>query len=416
MSTSTRPSTLVRSCTGRLFCVTVALATLLFSAVLLAPPAQADAPDKAKSGSFTIRGAGYGHGYGMSQYGAYGAARKGLSWQKILKFYYPGTSLGTMASGTTIKVWITADNDSSLRVQPAKGLRVTDSSGRSFTVPTGSKYKSWRITRAGGGYRLSYRTAAGKYVTVTTKLSSSTWSFHTSANVVKLRMPSGATREYRGSLQMIKRGSKGRTVNKVRLEDYVKGVVPLEMPTSWAKNAVRVQAVAARSYAVRLRDFTNYSGYDLCDTTSCQVYKGYAYTDNGRRHVRETSGGNDAAKATANTIVKYEGKVALTQFASSNGGHTAQGGYKYLAARTDPYDSVVVSQAWKRTIKASSIAHAWPSVGTVKRVQITARDGDGRWGGRVKKVKIIGSKKTITVSGSTFQWKFGMRSSLFTVG
>ncbi len=419
MSTSTRPSTLVRSCTGRLLCVTVALATLLLSlllsTVLPAPPASADSTVKVKSGSFTIRGAGYGHGYGMSQYGAYGAARQGVSWQNILAFYYPGTSLGKMAAGTTIKVWVTADNDSSLRVLPAHGLRVTDSSGHSLTVPTGSTYKSWRITRAGNGYRLSYRTATGTYVTVKTKLSSSTWSFQNSANIVKLQMPDGAIREYRGSLQLIKRGSLGRTINRVKLEDYVKGVVPLEMPTSWAKNPVRTQAVAARSYAVRLRDFTDYAGYDLCDTTSCQVYQGYAVTVQGHRTVRETSGGNAAAKATANVIVKYQGKVALTQFASSNGGHTAQGDYTYLAPRSDPYDSAVVSQAWKRTVKASSIAHAWPSVGSVRQVQITARDGDGKWGGRVQKVKIIGSKKTVIVSASTFQWKFGLRSSLFTL-
>lgn len=415
MSNPTRPSTLVRSCTGRLFCVTVALATLLLSTVFLAPSASADSAVKAKSGNFTVSGAGYGHGYGMSQYGAYGAARQGVSWQNILKFYYPGTTLGKMSSGTAIKVWITADNDANLRVLPAKGLRVNDQSGHSLTLPTGSTYKSWRITRAGNSYRLSYRNADGKYVHVNTKLSSSTWSFQTSAHIVKLVMPNGSVREYRGSLQMIKRGTSGRTINKVLLEDYVKGVVPLEMPTSWAKDAVRVQAVAARSYAVRLRDFTNYSGYDLCDTTSCQVYQGYTSTVNGHRTVRETSGGNAAAKATANVIVKYQGKVALTQFASSNGGHTAQGGYKYLAPHSDPYDSVVVSQAWKRTITASSIARAWPAVGSLQQVQITTRDGDGKWGGRVEKVRIIGSKKTVTVSGSTFQWKFGLRSSLFSV-
>ncbi len=314
---------------------------LLTSAAVLAPPASADSAVSSKSGSFTIKGAGFGHGWGMSQYGAYGAARKGLTWKKILAFYYPGTTLGKMASGTTIKVWITADNDGSLKVVPASGLKVTDGSGHTFTVPTGSRYKYWRISRSGSGYRLAYQKANGDYTTVRTGLSSTTWAFHNSAKIIKVKMPSGSVREYRGSLQLIKRGSSGRTVNKVSLEDYVKAVVPAEMPTSWAANAVRTQAVAARSYAVRLRDYTNYAGYDLCDTTSCQVYPGYAVTSSGRRTVHETKGGNAATKATASTIVKYKGKVALTQFASSNGGHTAQGDYAYLKPKADPYDGVV---------------------------------------------------------------------------
>ncbi len=416
MSSPTSSSTIVRSCTGRrLLGVLVGLALLLSSAALWAPAAEADSAVKARSIAFTIKGAGFGHGWGMSQYGAYGAARKGLTWKKILAFYYPGTTLGTMPSGTTIKVWITADNDHSLTVLPSAGLVVKDGSGHTFTVPTGTRYKAWRISRSGSGYRLAYLNAASSYVTVKTGLSSTTWAVHNKAKIVKVRMPSGTTREYRGSMQLVKRDSGARTVNKVSLEDYVKAVVPAEMPTSWAADAVRSQAVAARSYAVRIRDFTSYVGYDLCDTTSCQVYPGYAETRNGRRVVRETSGGNAATKATAGTIVTYQGKVALTQFASSNGGHTAQGDYAYLKPKADPYDGVVVSQAWTRTVTTGSIAKAWPSVGTVRSLQVISRDGDGRWGGRVEKIKIIGSKQTLTVSGTTFQYRFAMRSNLFSV-
>ena len=190
------------------------------------------------------------------------------------------------------------------------------------------------------------------------------------------------------------------------LEDYVKGVVPAGMPTSWAADAVRAQAVAARSYAVRLRDFSGYSGFDICDTTACQVYGGLT---------RETHNGNAAVNATASKIVTYRGKVALTQFASSNGGYSAQGDYPYLAAHRDPYDSVIKSQAWTRTISASSVSRLWPSAGTVKRLQITGRDGAGSWGGRVKTIKIIGTARTTTVSGTTFQHMFGMRSSLYMI-
>jgi len=76
---------------------------------------------------------------------------------------------------------------------------------------------------------------------------------------------------------------------------------------------------------------------------------------------------------------------------------------------------VIKSQSWTKTISASSISRAWPSVGTVKQLQITSRDGVGSWGGRVKTIKIIGSSQSTTVSGKTFQHMFGMRSSLYMI-
>ena len=169
----------------------MALAVVGTSAVLTAIPARADF---AVSPGFTIRGAGWGHGWGMSQYGAYGAARKGLSWKQILAFYYPGTRLSGMAAGTKIKVWITADNDSSLRVLPATGLTVRDTAGHRYTVPIGANYTSWRISRSGTGYLLSYRTSRGTYVTKWTGLTTGTWSFSTRSGIVKVVLPNGSVR------------------------------------------------------------------------------------------------------------------------------------------------------------------------------------------------------------------------------
>src|SRR4051794_18149712 len=394
----------------------VAAGSLLLGGALAAPSASADSAVKPSGGKFAIKGAGFGHGHGMSQYGAYGAAKEGLSWRQILAFYYPGTTLKRLSATTTIKVWITADDDNNLRVLPAAGLKVYDSNDHSLTLPTGSKYRSWRIKRSGSGYALAWKGKDGAYRTVSTPLDTSTWHVSTKAKVVKLRIPNGATREYRGTLSLVKRGSGGRTVNKVKLEDYVRSVVPSEMPTSWAGNAVRAQAVAARSYAIRIRDFTSYSGYDICDTTACQVYGGKATTTSGgRRIVRETAAGTAAAKATAGTIVTYGGQVALTQFASSNGGAMSSGGYPYLREKKDPYDGVVKSQAWSKTVTAKAVAKAYPSAGTVKQLKISKRDGSGRWGGRVVTIKIVGSKRTVSVTGSAFQRKFRMRSSLYTV-
>ena len=385
-----------------------ALAIALTAGWLVALPerAYADSAVSPKSGNFTVRGAGFGHGWGMSQYGAYGAARSGLSWEQILRFYYPGTALTKMASGTTLRVWVTGDSDGTLRVRPASGLTVSDANGKRFKVPTGSKYRSWRISRSGSGYRLTYRSSSGSDVSVSTGLSSGTWSFSSSSKIIEVIMPSGTVRPYRGSVALVKRGSSGRTVNRVLLEDYVKGVVASEMPTSWHYEAVRAQTVAARSYAVRIRDFYSYDGYDICDTTACQVYGGIN---------RETAGGNAAVKATNGTIVTYKGAAALTQFASSNGGHSAQGDHPYLAPKRDPYDGLIKSQSWTRSISASSIGSRW-SVGSVRRLQITSRDGAGAWGGRVKSIKIVGSKRTVTITGYSFYRAYGLRSELFTFG
>ena len=292
-SSPTHGAALVRTLIGRLVSSAVAFIVIVTAAAATTIPAAADTAVSAKSGSFTIHGAGWGHGWGMSQYGAYGAARKGLSWKQILAFYYRGTQLKAMPAGTKIKVWISADNDSSVRVLPASGLTVRDTAGHRYTVPAGTAYTSWRISRRGTGYRLSYRTRGGSYVTKSTGLSTGTWSFSTRSKIVKVVLPSGSVRSYRGSVALIKRGSGGRTINNVLLEDYVKGVVPAEMPTSWAADAVRAQAVAARSYAVRLRDFGGYSGFDICDTTACQVY-GWTYSRNPQwQCCREGNGQQD---------------------------------------------------------------------------------------------------------------------------
>ena len=407
MSVQTRPSILGRSRSGRLLGLAVVSAVLSTLLVGDALPARADPTVAPRSGSFSVRGAGWGHGWGMSQYGAYGAAQSGLDWRQILSFYYPGTARANLPSGSSLKVWVTSDTDGSLRVLPSPGLNVRDGVGGQFTVPTGTKYRSWRIHRLGTGYRLSYRTADGRDVIQRTGLTKGTWSFYSPSRTVRVVLPSGTVRTYRGSMALIKWGSSGRTINRVLVEDYVRGVVPAEMPTSWPAEAVRAQAVAARSYAVRLRT-TNRShpSYDLCDTTACQVYRGMA---------AETARGDAAVRATAGKILTDGGTVALTQFASSNGGHSAQGDYPYLRPQPDPYDGAVRSQAWTRTIKATDIERRWPSVGTLRGLRVTSRDGAGAWGGRVRSIDLIGSRATVTVSGSTFQSRFGLRSRLFTV-
>ena len=380
----------------------------LVGAVSLTAPttAAADPATPPRSGKFVVTGAGFGHGWGMSQYGAYGAARQGLSWQRILAFYYPRTTRGTLPKTGTIRVWVTSDSDSNLTFKPASGARISDGS-RSVTLPTGSAYATWRISRSGSGYQLSHKSSGGSWRTRGTGLGSGTWRVTSSAGLLRLVLPSGSTRDYRGSLALVKRGSGGRTVNTVTMENYVRAVVPSEMPTSWHPNAVRAQAVAARTYAAFLRArASSGTGYDICDTTACQVYRG---------ENNETADGDAAVRATAHVIMTYQGKPAFTQFSSANGGQITTGAYPYQIAQRDPYDGLVKSQSWSRAISTSTVRKAFGSVGSVRKIKITKRDGYGRWGGRVTSMQIIGSKKTVTISGNRFKRAFGLRSEYFTV-
>jgi SpoIID/LytB domain protein len=380
------------------------------------PPETVERAPVTVAATYELSGAGYGHGWGMSQYGAYGAARRGLTWPQILRFYYPGTSRTLQRPRATIRVWVSADKDDELRLPAAAGLRISDSLGHSRTLPRGTRYTGWRLKRSGSHFALSYRNPSGSWTRYRPPLSATTWWFSRQGKLVTILLPKGVRRELRGAVGLVKDGKGGRTVNRVYVEDYVRGVVPAEMPTSWPGNAVRAQAVAARSYAVRLQARRKGAGgYDVCDTTSCQVYRGYASTSKGRRTVHETGRGDLAVRGTARTVLAYRGTVAYTQFASSNGGSSAKGDFPYLVAKLDPYDGLVRSNRWSKTLTASRIGRAFPSVGAVRSVRVTERNGVGRWGGRVVRMRIVGADRTITVTGDQFRLKFGLRSTLFTL-
>ena len=387
----------------------IGVAALTAGVVGPALPAHADAAVSPRSSAITIVGAGWGHGKGMSQYGAYGAATKGLKYDEIIDFYYPGTKLDELPSGNIVRVWITADTDNALHFRAVSGQKIVDSTGKSLTLPYSSKYTKWRISRSGKNRVLYYRNTSGKYVKYTTKLMPTrVWYVQNpKTGTVKLAMPNGDTRTYRGKLSLRLSGSTAKTINLVSMESYLRGVVPAEMPASWSAEAVKAQSVAARTYAAKLRSTVSSSAiYDLCDTSACQVYKGVA---------AEYSSSDKAIAATADKVVEYKGKLALTMFSSSNGGWSASAGpdYPYLTAKKDPYDGVKRDQTWSVTLSSSKIQKAYSSVGTLKSVQISDRDGDGTYGGRVEKVKITGSKGSVTVTGGAFKSKFGLKERLF---
>ena len=176
------------------------------------------------------------------------------------------------------------------------------------------------------------------------------------------------------------------------------------MPALWHPEAVRAQAIAARSYANYERAHPRAGHYQLCDTSSCQVYGGYD---------AEHPASNAAVKATKREALLADGKPAFTQFAASSGGWTSAGSFAYLPAREDPYDGWPGNPEhnWSVKLMDTRLETAWPAVGDLEKIIVSRRDGTGEWGGRLRELTITGSKGSVVVSGDTFRSVLGLRST-----
>ena len=361
------------------------------------------------SKTFSFKGHGYGHGIGMSQYGAEGAARDGKKYTAILDHYYRGTDLGSKSG--TIRVLVSGDSTDSVMVEGRSGLKLDILSGNTISLPEtigGSKVIRWSIDPLSSDKKkstLRYRTSS---TWKTYKSTTWTGSAQFEASTLKLVMPSGPVRTYRTALRsaLPKSGATNRdTVNALSLENYTRGVVAREVPSSWQPETLKAQSVAARTYGARAMGSSRH--YDICDTTSCQVYGGAG---------AETSSTDKAVAATAGKILTYKGKPALAQFSSSSGGYSSPGSQPYLKAVKDPWDdwSGNANYDWKKSVSASTIQSKYSSIGTLKSMRVTKRNGFGEWGGRVTSLELKGTKGTKTISGNDARWAFGLRSNWFT--
>lgn len=360
------------------------------------------------SGRYTVRGHGYGHGRGMSQHGAQGAALEGLSHQRILQYYYPGTELTTTSD--RIRVLVSADTSSDLVVEARKGLRLKDlGSGTVHTLPQVGATR-WRVAVSGSNRNVVSYLSDGRW---------RPWSpggadALVGAGEFRARGPvtlvtPGGQRTYRGWLRAVppSAGSSDRdTVNVLPLDSYVMGVVPYEMPALWEPEAVQSQAVAARSYAVWHRSRNQDRYYQVCDTTACQVYGGV-----DGEHPRS----NAAVTQTARQVLTYGGKPAFTEFSASSGGWTTKGDFAYLPAQQDPYDdwSGNSNHDWSLKLSAATIQKRFPKLGKLQRIRVTERTGHGQWQGRVLNLVLVGSKGNVPLSGDEFRWAFGLKSTWF---
>ena len=392
-----------------------ALAGAVGTGVLAAAPAAAEEfVPVSDDGTFTITGHGYGHGIGLSQYGAYGAAQQGLAAGQILAFYYPGTTRQQVGD-PQIRVHLSAydGNGITMVAPPGQQMTVTDeASGANATGPA-TMYKV--TVDATGMHALFLDPADTTWKPFAVGTSADTAGPVTFATPGGVRMYSGdgTARQYRGSIRIVRTATTTiAAVNYVDMQSYLYGVLPREMPDSWpAPAAHQAQAVAARSYALSVE--SPGANWDICDTTACQVYGGQAMVAaNGAVTPLEGANSNAAVDATSGIALYYQGAPAFAQFSASNGGQEAAGSKPYLVAQADPYDTAAVDPNLNWTVKltASALQSAYPGVGTVQGIDVLSRDGNGDFGGRVTSLALVGSNGTLPVSNTYL----GMKSSYWT--
>ncbi|MDQ1751034.1 MAG: hypothetical protein QOE71_2090 [Pseudonocardiales bacterium] len=376
------------------------------------------------SGVWTVAGHGFGHGHGLSQYGARGAARpaagrKGLTAAQIIAFYYPGTVLKTLTQ-PSIRVRIGADGGATTVAVPA-GQRITLSwtGGKLSTTSAGAS--RLRLVPSGTAGRLQAQYFKTSWVNWGPTLPAIA-NFASSAGSLRLLQPSGST-ELRGSVGAVLDASLGRiTVNRLPLDAYVQGVVPREMPASWEAAAVQAQAIAARSYARYAVEHNSGASFDICDSSNCQVYGGEAhYNTSGSLLYGEVTASNQAVAATANQVSTYQGATIFAQFSSSDGGWTSGGGKPYLPAKADPYAANAgdPNLNWTEQVKVSDVAARY-GLAHLSQISITGRDGHGEWGGRVLSATVSGTNSaghpvSIPTSGSALASAMGLRHEWFHV-
>ena len=314
-------------------------------ALMSAPAAQAGV-------RWAVVGHGFGHGVGMSQYGAYGYAKHGKGYRFILGHYYSGTTIGQLAGPRIVRVLL-----------DVSGGDVGFSGATSACGKALDPGRDYEAHRAGSGVKL--RSSGGRPIAACG---------HKLRAAGHGRIAIAGVGTYRGALEVVPTESDAgslNAVNAVPVDQYVKGVIPNESPPSWPQAELRSQAVAARSFA--LTGAVGGNGFDLYNDTRSQVYEGIS---------SETASTNEAAVATRGQVVMYGGKIAETYFSACSGGHTesVQNVFfgppiPYLVGVPDPYDGACPLHTWKLEFSGREISSRLGAYldGRLKQVVVTKR-------------------------------------------
>jgi stage II sporulation protein D len=377
------------------------LATCAVALVAAAPAAALaveEVAERPADGVFAVEGHGWGHGRGMSQWGAQGAASRGVDAETILSRYYPGATRAVLPAAP-IRVLLSGDEGRDTQVHPVPGLTVTDTAtGATSVLPAGPA--RWRVVVDAVGLHVQSLTGTTwtPYALLGATAHAGPVRFG-GAEFVRVAYPSGASRDYRSGVQAVRTSATAlQSVAVLPLEDYLLGVVPRESSASWHPAALQAQAIAARSYSANKRARVAGKGtHDICDTTACQVFGGSAlYSAAGTRTGLEPATTTAAVRATSGVVRMHQGLPVFAEFSSSNGGWSTTGDFAYLRAARDDWDGALPNSvhAWRATLRATDVERRFPAVGTLRRIRVVERDGNGAWGGRVRSVVLEGVSST----------------------
>jgi stage II sporulation protein D len=336
---------------------------------------------------YVLTGGGYGHGVGLSQYGALAQAQAGRSYRDILGFYYRGATFG-VAPTTKVRALV-ADGRASVRIASPVPFAVRDATGTRTELPAGELVLDSHLEVAADG---ALRALPGPLAFLPGK---------------------GATlsldgKGYRGELRISATDGKLQAIDFVGLDAYLLGVVPGEVAKEWPVEALKAQAVAARSYTlaglVKNRDF------DLYADQRSQAYYGVA---------SESPATTAAVKATHGEVLVYGGKVAAAFYYSSSGGRTASSQdvfgvpYPYLQARDDPWDDASPFHNWApKLYTPTTLAHAFHLTSPIADVEIVPTPS-----GRPASVTLVtraGGK--LQLRAADVQARLALRSTAFRIG
>lgn len=432
-----------------LVALSVALSPVAVGADVAPAPPTAGRPAASPYGtSVTIAGHGYGHGIGMSQWGALGyAVDHGWSSQQILDHYYGNTTSGTIADDP-ISVRLVALDGAQTTVVAPDGLVTTAEADpapaertRYRTIvarPLGSgRYEVWghpseqrcpgaadAFDGSAGWVQISADRPADITAPIDFLLPGETVGT-ARESLMAVCEPGGTVRSYRGTLRaVVGTDLVPRTVNIVPVETYLRGVVPVEVSAGWAglgggagMEAVKAQAVAARSYGMLQ---SRYTYAKTCDTQACQVYSGAGRRSSlGAAYVAIEHVNTDTAIAATAGVVRRTGSggIANTMFSSSSGGYTAPSTSPGFPAVVDEGDDIAANpnHDWTTSVPVSKVETLWPAIGTLTQITVTERNGLGADGGRVKKLQIEGTTGRVTLTGDDFRRALDLKSDWFSV-
>jgi stage II sporulation protein D len=327
------------------------------------------APGASAGTVFVIDGRGWGHGVGMSQWGAEGYARHGWSYKRILGHYYPHTRIEVARRGD-VRVLL-LEKQAKVRVSSPKPFRVLGA--------TRSVRKAPLTLHAGLKRAIRFEPGAEPLVV--------------------------GGRAYRGAVVVQPREGKLIVVNDVPLDLYVRGVVPYEMPRGWSAEAYNAQTVVARSYA--LAHLARSPDFDLYADARSQVYGGVA---------AERPETNLAVGATAGRVLTFHGAVVAAYYFSSSGGWTASAAsvwrdaVPYLVAVRDPYDTISPYHHWgPYTFTLAGLRAKLHAPRLVDAVVVADRTG------RAKSVRLVGPATTRLMDADAFRRALGLRSTALSV-